>query len=237
MTERLAVMQGENTDGEEDEFDGALRNALSVLHPLIYIMIPKEKRDSVAALWRYDAALTQVMQSVKEPSLQVMRLIWWRDAIMRMIDTRVAPAHPVLQALIRLDSDGLLQQAAALADHWADFVEADPLDVAKVDALALARGRILYAGTDLILEEQREAAQLENAGRYWALVDIASHMSDAALREKLSRLAHENEAKARGLPKPLGALTRLSAVRARNGGLPKPLAEQAMLLRFTVFGR
>ena len=212
-----------------------LYTALSLRHPLIYIMIPKPKRDEVLALWAYDAALTQVMQGVKEPSLQVMRLIWWRDRILAMRREGV-PAHPVLQGLSRIDSQSLLEQAAALADHWADFVETDALDEAAVEQLATARGNILYGGTAALLGMTFDGARLRDPGRYWALVDIASHISDAVLREKLWAAARQAGKPWRGLPKPLGALTKLAGLRAAHGGI-KPLAEQAMLLRFAIFGR
>lgn len=226
-------MQGETPSQKE----GGLHDALTLRHPLIYIMIPMVKRDTVSALWAYDAALTRLIQGVNEPSLQVMRLIWWRDQILKMVENRAAPAHPILQSLIRIDSEEILEQAAALADHWADFVEADPLDVAQVDQIAQARGSILFSGTARLLGAEEDQTRLAEAGRYWALVDIASHISDAKLREKLWGMAREAGRPTRGLPKPLGALVTLATARARQEGRIKPLAEQAMLLRFAIFGR
>lgn len=209
--------------------------ALSLLHPLIFVMIPNVKRCHVTSLWQLDYVLAQQIRTVREPHLQVMRLLWWQQQLTAIAEGEASPAHPLLQSLADMFDRDTVHRLGRLPEIWSDFIEAEPLRIGDIEKFAAARGRLLFTETASLLEDAKlDRDHLARAGAYWSIVDVAAHLSDQKLRtDMLQGLG--SPPSSRGLPKALAALTLLSVMRGRHQGEIKPFTEQLRLLRFSLF--
>ena len=146
--------------------------------------VPARHRPAVEALWRLDVALGAVLAGGRDPMLSRIKLVWWRDAL-DALDSKPAPAEPVLQALAR----DLLPRGVAGADlspmeeGWSVLLSLEPLGGADLATYAEDRGGRLFRLTARVLGADHPA--LDNAGKAWALADLARHSNaadgDAAL--------------------------------------------------------
>lgn len=183
---------------------------------------PRAVRDGLAALWALDETLGDALRGGREPTISLMRLTWWHDALGRL-DDAPPPAQPVLQALAR---DALPRgvTGAALAtmiDGWELLLDPDPVDTEGLRRYAAARGGTLFRATSQVLGAT-DARLCETAGQGWALVDLARHVSDQALATAAMALAVPllEDAVAprwRRAERPIGMLAHLALVDARAG--------------------
>jgi phytoene synthase len=141
---------------------------------------------AAAALFGLDAALGQVIRTTREPLVGQMRLTWWHDAL-TALDHAPPPAQPVLVDLAAVALPHVTgARMAAMVDAWEAL-----LDTPDDDALALyaqARGGELFAMLGACAGGVMPP-EMASAGEGWALADLASHVSDAGLRERAARLA------------------------------------------------
>ena len=136
---------------------------------------PAESRTALAALLALDDALAQVLRTTLEPAIGQMRLVWWRDRL-AALDAGASPAEPVLQALgaHALPRGVRGAELALLAEAWEAFAFADPLDMRALEVFADERGGRLFALAACVLDT--DAARAREAGRGWALADLARHL-------------------------------------------------------------
>ena len=210
---------------------------LSVLHPLIFVMIPTDKREAVTSLWQLDQNLSQQIRSVREPALRVMRLLWWQEQLSAVAAGGTAPAHPLIQALATTLDRQTLERLVRLPEIWSDFVESEPLALTHIDTFAQERGSMLFSETAKLLGNHSEdAPRLHTVARYWGIADTAAHLSDPGLRSAAFDLLNSPAPQYRDAPRALAGLYVLATARSRNRGAIKPLAEQMRLLRFSLIG-
>lgn len=206
-----------------------------MLHPLIadperalsLAYAPAAVRAALALLWRLDEQLGMIVARTDNPAVGQMRLTWWHDAL-RMART-VRPVDPLLVALAderRIDLDALLP----LIDGWEELLEPLPLSDEALMRYAETRGGALFAAAAHLLGPCEPA----DAGRLWALVDLAFRVSDRTTAERALALAPRVTG---SLPRPLRVLTAL-AERDRRRGLDRPRrqASPARLLRALAAG-
>lgn len=154
---------------------------------LAFSYAPTAGRAGLAALFALDDALGQVLRTTREPMVGQLRLAWWRESLVRL-DSAPAPAEPVLRAL----ADDALPRGvtgAALAvmiDGWEPLL--GTIDDGAIADHAERRGGVLFAQAGLVLGASA-ADPLEEAGRGWALADLAGHHSDAALASRVREAA------------------------------------------------
>jgi hypothetical protein len=67
-------------------------------HYLIPLLLPRDLRPRLWALYGFNLELMQVKFAARELTLQALRYQWWREAIERLFAGKI-DAHPVLQAL------------------------------------------------------------------------------------------------------------------------------------------
>lgn len=148
------------------------------LRDLIIGYAPRDARGALAALLALDAALGQVLRTTREPMVGQMRLAWWREALARL-DTAPPPAEPVLAALAAdvLPRGVTGVELAAMVDGWEPLLGA--IDDAAIAAHGEQRGAALFATAGHLLDVELDA--LADAGRGWALADLALHLRDEAL--------------------------------------------------------
>ncbi len=209
---------------------------LSCLHPLIFTIFSKHDRAAVGALWQLDRVLAQQLQLARDPVLTAMRLLWWEQQIEQAASGAIITQHPVLDALVANFDPHALKPIAALPAHWAQFAETEPLGVENIEYFAAARGRILFEQTARIIKGKTPLVTdlVHQAGRYWALIDVASHLSDPRKAAAIFSLASA-PIEGRLLPKPLAALMMLARMRAGSQGTIRPVAEQLAILRLSLF--
>lgn len=193
---------------------------------------PLEARDGLKALVALDDALAAVLRGAGgEPMLVQMRLVWWRDALIAL-DTAPPPAVPVLEQAARdLVHHGVTGgHLAAMVEGWLVILDDPVLEEAALGRFAAARGGIWFAAaaTRLALGD---ALPLAEAGRGWALADLARHVTDRAIAERAVRLARPllDRAVAERWPshgRALGALARLAWMDVRMP-LDRPIAHGA----------
>jgi phytoene synthase len=128
---------------------------------------PVELRPAFDALFAIDDALGEVVASSTQPALGAIRLAWWRDALERL-DSSAPPPEPRLQAAAaELLARGVSGASLArIAEGWAALFD----EVRDAEAIG-ARGEALFAAGATLLGSND--AQVTEAGRYFALADVA----------------------------------------------------------------
>jgi phytoene synthase len=154
--------------------------------------VPPLRREAVAALWRLDAALGNVIAGGREPMISQIKLAWWREALERL-DRQAPPAEPVLQDvaahLLPAGASGLA--LAEMESAWSVLLSREALSDAELEDYA-RRGRQVFRLTAQVLGGSLTAAH-ERLGEGWALVDLARHSNrrdaEAALAAAERKLA------------------------------------------------
>lgn len=176
--------------------------------------VPAARRGSAEVLWALDATLGGLLRGGREPMIAQMRLTWWHEALSRL-DTAPPPPQPLLMKLAERALP-LGVHGAALArmiDGWEELLDPDPLGEEALARYASARGEVLFDALAIVLGASADG--VGQAGRGWALVDLAWHASDPELRAAAAAMAAPllREALDRRWPskaRPLGMLARLA---------------------------
>lgn len=216
--------------GVTSDAEGAATRALILAHTRA------ARRPALAALLALDDTLANILRTTREPMVGQMRLTWWHDAL-TALDTHPPPAQPVLQGLAQtVLPRGVAGAAlATLVEGWEVLLEDGAL---PPDALALyaerrgaglftLAGRLLGAGP---------ADPLADAGRGWALADLARHSaadSAAALAAAGPAFAVVRAARWSRPARPLGMMARLAALPADAS----PARRALTVLRHRLTGR
>ena len=203
--------------------------SLILTDPMIFPLVPQDRRDAAKLLWKLNNRLAEMAVSGKEPALRQIRLRWWADQL-AMLDNGTTPHEPLLAELV----GGLLPVTGAgplarLAEAW--------MDAAADEEAGSEPGAQLFALTAQLLGADRHPAEAAKAGRLWSGVSAALRQ-DATGAPAWARLACEaGEVRIGRLPRPLAALTALSAAVARRHGERRWRREQLLVLRVGLFGR
>lgn len=134
-------------------------------------------REALAALLALDDALALLLRSTREPALGQMRLAWWRESLERL-DSAPPPAEPVLQGLAsHVLPRGVSGASLVPVVHgWEVLVEEDQLSADAIHRFAEGRGSLFVsAGVAL---GAAVTDPLVEAGRGWALTDLALNLKD-----------------------------------------------------------
>ena len=153
-------------------------------------------------MFALDAQLGEIVRTTRTPIVGQMRLTWWHDAL-HALDAGPPPAHPVLRALAADVRPGGVNGAtlATMIDGWERLLgDAAPDDDGLAD-YAECRGTTLFVALGVL------SGGAGGEGRCWALADLASHVSDATLRQRAATLA---------LAQPLGRGARVTRALARD---------------------
>lgn len=177
--------------------------------------VPSSRREALAALWRLDAALGNVVAGGREAMIGRIKLAWWREAL-EGLDRAPAPAEPVLRALqahvVPRGIDGAA--LAAMEAGWAALLSGAPLGEAELGDHAQARGGLLFRHSARLLGGAGQEAG--RAGEIWGLVDLARRSASETEAEAAVAAARNRSAPAARWPRPLRPLGMLAALAARD---------------------
>jgi phytoene synthase len=175
-----------------------------------------------------DVRLAGVVRGAREPMLGQMKLAWWRDRFRAEPETW--PKGEPLLASLRVwgghakGLEALVDGWESLLDEWDDGAALIAGRVAGMQALAAALGA----------QSDKVAAMAQG----WAAMDVASHLGDAAERDKaMARLA-DLDWKRRNLPRAMRPLTVLHGLarRQHEGGDPASPMALVHAIRLGIFG-
>jgi phytoene synthase len=171
---------------------------------------PLKKRAALAALFALDEQLGAIVARTENPLLGQMRLTWWHDALEALGRSR--PMDPVLVSLAQepdIDPVALLP----MIDGWEVLLEPLPLSDDMLRRFSQMRGATLFSAASRLLG----GAEADEAGRIWALVDLAFRISDRSTARRALALASGYAATRRRLPRPLAVLAALARRDVRRG--------------------
>lgn len=175
---------------------------------------PAAARAGLAALLALDDALGAILQGTRDPMIGQMRLTWWHGAL-TALDDRPAPAEPILQAVMRDVIPSVAgARLAEMIDGWEELLDPEPLDDARLERFAEHRGSGLFEAAGAVIGAVA-SDPLAQAGRGWALADLAGHLSDLRARERARQMA----------------VTALQSAGARWSRPARPLGAMAALAR------
>jgi phytoene synthase len=124
-------------------------------------------------LWRLDSTLGGLLAGGSQPMVTQIKLAWWREAL-EALDRAPPPAEPLLQAVARTLLPAGLSGAmlAEMTEGWEILLTAETVREEDLAAYARQRGGLLFCCSAIVLA-QPSGAEVERAGRAWALVDLA----------------------------------------------------------------
>lgn len=180
---------------------------------------PVEARAGLAALLTLDARLGAIVRRASDPTIGLMRLTWWADAL-AALDAGPPPAEPILTALAEANVPGAA--LAGMIDGWERLLYAEPLDVA---AFGRERGGRLFVAAAAMLGGVDD--RVPALGEGWALADLSLRHSDDAVAAEARALAGDRLrgvfGKAWAAPlRPLGALGLLARSDLAGGQAGSP---------------
>jgi phytoene synthase len=193
------------------------------------------RRAALAALLALDDALAKLLRTTSEPALGQMRLAWWREALERL-DYAPAPAEPVLRTLaVEVLPRGVTGTSLVPIVHgWEVLVEEEHLDAIALQRFGEGRGHLFVAGGAAL---GAEGDPLAEAGRGWALADLARNLGAPAEAAEARAQADRLLSSALGRRwsrqgRALGALAHLARLDlALPAGAPVPIGSPARVGR------
>lgn len=206
--------------------------------------VPAAARRAIAALFRIDAAMGEVVRTTREPMLGPIRLAWWRERLEDLEQCGAAPAEPRLREVERelLPRGVSGADVAGLEAGWLRLLDPFPWTSEVSEAIWL-RGNLLFGVGARILGTPNE--EIQSAGGLWALVDVARHCSDAASRTMLLYQARSFAERLGGIRfvaalRPLSMLAAVAIRDCRRGAPLEPEgtpARAAAMLHHRIGGR
>lgn len=195
-----------------------LIETLPVPQRLALAYAPRRLREATLGLFALDAHLANLVRKAREPLLTQARLAWWREQLEEPIERR-PKGDPLLHLLAswREREAGLV----ALVDGWEHLLE-ERLDAAAIGGFAGGRAAG-FAGLAALAGEEGWQASAEQAGRRWALADLAAHLGDAGERDRALDAARVVGRRRIDLPRALRSLAVLDGLARRSlarGGAP-----------------
>lgn len=135
---------------------------------------PADRKAAFAALLALDDALALLLRTTREPAVGQLRLAWWRESLARL-DSAPAPAEPVLQGIARAVLPlGISGEALVPIVHgWEVLIEEEHLDADALARFGAGRGTLFVAAAKTM---GAEGDPVEEAGKGWALADLARHL-------------------------------------------------------------
>jgi phytoene synthase len=200
------------------------------------ISYARRGREGIAALLDLDDRLAQIVRRASDPLVGQMRLTWWREAL-EALDRAPPPAEPILRALAEhvLPCGVTGTALAAVTEGWEALLEEPFGDEAM--ARHAVRGAALFEAMAVVTGAADTSAA--EAGRGWALADLALHLGDAGLGARVEALARPHLAAARThrwsrAGRAIGALALLARQDLDRAG---PVTRILRLLRHRLTGR
>lgn len=151
------------------------------------LLAPSGVRDDLFALYAFHLEIAKTAELVSEPTLGLIRLQWWREALASR-----ARGHPVAARMTDLLDQGLVAENALIGlidAREADLEERPFADLDALDAYADATGAgLMRIAAGLLLAAQGgiwlEAAErtVQQAGRAWALTGLLRALAFRAAR-------------------------------------------------------
>ncbi len=174
-------------------------------------------------LWQLDERMGSIVAAAREPAIGAMRLIWWRDALIRLDDGRSpVPAEPLLAEVARtLLPAGLPGTSLAeIEQGWAALLEAEHPGADEILAHGEARGGPLFALSAALLDAVPE--DVGRAGEGWALADLGHRLTDPAARGAARAFAVERlaDVEIARWPRQLAPLGLLILLARRDAAMP-----------------
>jgi phytoene synthase len=206
--------------------------SLSVPQRLALAYTPGGTKPAVLALFALEARLAQAVRQASEPIMAQMRLAWWRDQL-RFVPGARERSDELVRALdIFAGEEAALRE---LVDGW-EILLSEQLDAA---AFAEGRGGAFAALARVLDAPDKPAAQ---AGRYFALADLAANLGDAGEKQDVLAAARSEGGTRVVLPRQLRSLAVLDGLARRSlarGGAPLLEGPGAMLaaIRLGLTGR
>ena len=210
------------------------------LHPereLAVAYARRTVRQSLSTLFALDERLGTIVARAREPGIGMIRLLWWRDALIAL-DTAPPPAEPLLAAAAALRPDRIAgSELAAMADGWEVLFDDPDLGIETAMTHAQQRGAELFTLIGRVLGPGAQLSRLASAGEGWALADLARHYAPPERRQPLLGAAQAPLESAMLTPwpvslRPLGMLAALALQDVRRGAdALRPPASSARLLR------
>ncbi|MBA2936205.1 hypothetical protein HZF05_19160 [Sphingomonas sp. CGMCC 1.13654] len=211
---------------------------VSVEHPERQLAIAhaaRLSRESLTTLFALDERLAGLVWRAREPTIGLMRLVWWRDALVAL-DEEPPPGEPLLHAAAALRPDRIAgHELAAMTEGWEALLDDPDWSAETMAVHGKARGAQLFRLAGRVLGREHE--RIDAAGEGWALADLARQASDPARAKALLDMAEAPLEKgiAGGWPhvlRPLGMLAVLAREDVRRGhGALRPPASRWRLLR------
>jgi phytoene synthase len=184
---------------------------------------PRAVRPTMLALLIFDAHLASLVAGASEPMLGQIRLAWWREQLREAPDAR-ARGCPELDAL-STSWRGEETALVTLVDGWEQLLGEAPLPEAAIGAFAQSRGES-FAGLARLSGAIAAEKASTDAGRQWALADLAFRVRDAEEKARCRELYLGAALPPRShLPRALRGLSVLAALALRSIARDEPLLE------------
>ncbi len=205
------------------------------LQRLALTYAPSDARRKTLALLLLDSRLAGIVRSAREPILAQMRLAWWRDWFSE--DPAAWPEGEPLLAMLR-EWSASLKGLSAMADGWEVLLSEGDLTPTKISEFAAGRGE---GWAVLANELGAERAEARKAGRAWAVVDLASHLTSEPDQAAAAELIAGHSFEQAALPRSMRTLAVLHALAARSvrrgGGMLDGAGAVATAMRVGIIGQ
>ena len=144
---------------------------------------PAAVRHALAALFALDTTFARITYRAREPIVAQMRLAWWHEALCALAEAP-PPAHPILRALhATIAPRG--PDLATMIDGWELLLDAP--EEAALETFADSRGALFSVAAELLGAQADDP--VGQAGRGWALADLARAGSHGALGDRAAARA------------------------------------------------
>lgn len=146
-------------------------------------------RAAARALFALDDQLGSIVARASDPLVGQMRLTWWREAL-ESLDRVPPPAEPILRVLAEqaLPCGVTGAALATITDGWEALLE-EPFGDAAIERHTI-RGSALFGAIATVAGATDP--MVNEAGRGWALADLAQHLSEPVLRERVGAKARQH---------------------------------------------